>query len=359
MKKFLSLLLTLTLVFVLVACNNENTSSESDTSIATQTESIDNMEATDSDTTNESLSNTETPSNSNPTSTKTSKPTTSSKPTNTISAPTTSTSEPNSSNKDNMTSSKPSNTSSTPPHTHSFSDATCISPKKCSCGSTSGSALGHNFTSGVCSRCGTTDSNAIVWTYEDGGEDYIIKTNGKERIKITCNLGDLGIKDIPNDDYIVKRNIKRTHLKEYNGFVYFHLSYECSEEYVGSAAPSVGGTGAYSFGHGFYSLRLSDGNVKKIDSDDGSGLVYYMALGYDGDILYFIANHGYEPGGDIYSIDISQIGDAFIKNAEKCDRVIEEPSSSIIVNGILYLTYDEGETTTIAISELKTGNNNP
>ena len=236
-------------------------------------------------------------------------------------------------------------------HTHTYSTATCTTPKKCSCGATSGNALGHNFTNGVCARCGAKNSNALVWTYEDGGEDYIIKTNGKERIKVPCHLGDLGIEDIPNDDYIVKRDIKRTHIKEYNGFVYFHLSYECSEEYVGNAAPSIGGNSAASGGQGFYSLRLSDGNVKYINSEN-NGLTYYMALGYDGNTLYFLANYGYEPGGDIYSIDLSQIGDAFIKKAKFCNRFILEPSSSKISNGILYLTYD-GDEETIAISELK------
>lgn len=46
-----------------------------------------------------------------------------------------------------------------PKHTHSWSKATCTEPKKCECGETSGKALGHNFSNGKCSRCGTTDPN--------------------------------------------------------------------------------------------------------------------------------------------------------------------------------------------------------
>lgn len=120
MKKFLSLLLALTLVFALVACSNEkDTTSEPDTSTITQTESTDNTETTDSDTTDESSSDTETPSNSTPTSTETSKPTTS--------------------NKDNTTSNKPSNTTSTPttskpttstPSTSTPSTSTPSTPQK-------------------------------------------------------------------------------------------------------------------------------------------------------------------------------------------------------------------------------------
>ena len=39
-------------------------------------------------------------------------------------------------------------------HIHSYIDATCTEPKKCSCGETSGKALGHKFDStGKCERC--------------------------------------------------------------------------------------------------------------------------------------------------------------------------------------------------------------
>ena len=39
-------------------------------------------------------------------------------------------------------------------HKHVFSDATCTEPKKCSCGATTGKALGHEFDStGRCARC--------------------------------------------------------------------------------------------------------------------------------------------------------------------------------------------------------------
>ena len=47
-----------------------------------------------------------------------------------------------------------------PVHTHTWSQATCTSPKTCSgCGETSGSALGHSFSNGKCSRCGAKDPN--------------------------------------------------------------------------------------------------------------------------------------------------------------------------------------------------------
>lgn len=48
------------------------------------------------------------------------------------------------------------------PHTHSFSDATCTEPAKCECGETEGEALGHNYSEGVCSRCGAADPDYVA-----------------------------------------------------------------------------------------------------------------------------------------------------------------------------------------------------
>ncbi len=99
--------------------------------------------------------------------------------------------------------SKPANTTNEPTHTHSYSNATCTSPKKCSCGETSGTmlghsysdadcttpkkctrcgvtagtALGHQFSSAtctspqICSRCGATSGNAIGHSYSDANCD--------------------------------------------------------------------------------------------------------------------------------------------------------------------------------------------
>ena len=49
--------------------------------------------------------------------------------------------------------------SSKPAHTHSFSAATCTEPKKCSCGAVEGTALGHDYKDGVCTRCKAKDPN--------------------------------------------------------------------------------------------------------------------------------------------------------------------------------------------------------
>ncbi|MBO5908663.1 MAG: hypothetical protein J6Q67_02635 [Clostridia bacterium] len=51
------------------------------------------------------------------------------------------------------------NTQSQPTHTHSYSSATCLNPPVCSCGAVGGTALGHSYKEGTCSRCGAKDPN--------------------------------------------------------------------------------------------------------------------------------------------------------------------------------------------------------
>ena len=68
-----------------------------------------------------------------------------------------------------------------PVHAHSFKDATCTAPKTCtSCGATEGSALGHSYSNGKCTRCGANDPNYVaeemVWIPKSGSK-YHCKPN--------------------------------------------------------------------------------------------------------------------------------------------------------------------------------------
>lgn len=140
MKKFILLLLSLTLVFALAACKNEKdtSSNTSDNTSITQsydTNSTDNQTSENNSSNSNDTTSTETPSST------ASKPTESSKPTQT-------------------------NTSK-PTHIHNYSKATCTTPPTCSCGKTQGGALGHKWsnadcmTQRICERCKTTDKNIV------------------------------------------------------------------------------------------------------------------------------------------------------------------------------------------------------
>ena len=77
-------------------------------------------------------------------------------------------SKPN--NSSNNVSSKPSNNN---PHIHTYSKATCTKPATCSCGATTGSALGHTWKSAncktpkTCSICGKTEGLKADHTYKN------------------------------------------------------------------------------------------------------------------------------------------------------------------------------------------------
>ena len=135
LKKVISLLLAICMIFCLSACgiietssNTTNTPSESQTDTPQNTDEIASTETENG----QVSSNTEEEKENN---TQTQTPVTQSKPTSTTDQST---------------------------HTHSYSNATCTSPKTCTrCRQTSGGALGHNYVNNKCSRCGKTDPNSL------------------------------------------------------------------------------------------------------------------------------------------------------------------------------------------------------
>lgn len=72
-------------------------------------------------------------------------------------------------------------------HTHSYSDATCTLPQMCSCGEIFGVELGHQFSSAtctnpqICSRCGITNGNAL-------GHKFSEATCTKPKTCVFCGL---------------------------------------------------------------------------------------------------------------------------------------------------------------------------
>lgn len=65
---------------------------------------------------------------------------------------------------------------------HSWTAATCTAPKTCSaCGATSGAAAAHYYSGGKCTSCGKSDPNrpseAKVWIPTKGGTKYHTRAN--------------------------------------------------------------------------------------------------------------------------------------------------------------------------------------
>ncbi len=95
-------------------------------------------------------------------------------PTTTTKAPATTTKVPTTTTKAPTTTTKVPTTTTKPVHTHSFSAATCTTPKKCSCGATEGKALGHHWVNATCkapkkcSVCGVTTGGVAEHNYKNG-----------------------------------------------------------------------------------------------------------------------------------------------------------------------------------------------
>ncbi len=143
-KKIVSIFLVLGMILCVSACDNEKSPSKlTENQVSTEqsseeTQSQSSVEETTDNTETSTVTSTTQPANSQ---TINNKPTSNSQP-------------------------KPS-------HTHSYSNATCTSPKKCSCGATAGTSLGHNYSSAtctspkICSRCGTTSGSALGHSYSN------------------------------------------------------------------------------------------------------------------------------------------------------------------------------------------------
>lgn len=99
-------------------------------------------------------------------------------------------------NAQNSSEDKPNNSqsSSETAHTHSFSAATCTKPKKCSCGAVEGTALGHDYKDGVCTRCKAKDPNykPLTSVLEKQGEWTLQYLCGEQLNSVSmtiCNPG--------------------------------------------------------------------------------------------------------------------------------------------------------------------------
>lgn len=188
LKKFISLLLAVCMLFSLSACgatetgsDSTNKSSESQTDKPSSTDKTTSTQSKDS----QVSSNTE-GSDRNDTS-QTQASTHQSMSTSTTSQPT--------------HQSVPSSTTSRPTHTHKYEDATCISPKKCSCGKTDGSMLGHNYSDATCispkkcTRCGNTEGAALGHRYLNGVCSVCNDIDEEKYVEAQVNAADKAFTD--------------------------------------------------------------------------------------------------------------------------------------------------------------------
>ena len=187
MKKVIGLLLAVMMVLSLSACGGNETATDNDTGSSTtqnQTDVTDtssteqNTDAPSSTTDNsDSSNNTDVPGSTTSTPTTTTKPETSTSSTTTKPETSTlsTTTKPNTTKPETpkpTTTTKPNTTT----HTHSYSSATCTTPQKCSCGATSGTALGHKWQEATCqapktcSACKAMEGETVQHSFDSSGK---------------------------------------------------------------------------------------------------------------------------------------------------------------------------------------------
>lgn len=169
MKKKLVVLLSVVFAASILLCacgkdnkqNKTNTNNESEiTNDTNVSDEVTNSTETDTIVDDTETSSTQTPSNSKEEATENN---------NTTKPSSATTNSNNTTNSSNTT--KPSTNQQ---HTHNYANATCTTAKKCSCGATSGNALGHSYSNATCTtakkciRCGTTSGSALGHDYKKG-----------------------------------------------------------------------------------------------------------------------------------------------------------------------------------------------
>lgn len=197
-----------------------------------------------------------------------------------------------------------------PTHTHSYSNATCTTPQKCSCGQTKGSALGHKWQEATCkapktcSVCKATEGNIGNHKYISGkctycNEKQII--NPKNGLKTSGNYYKVSTDDNGNYTLIV--------YTFQNSFVGVNGVYSTNEEWKESDETiSYKGKTYYPVGYGGplpeYTLTDTEIIVKYSESEpEFAGIEYRLIINYEYDLeVTYSSDSGMFKKGDILDL---------------------------------------------------------
>lgn len=118
---------------------------------------------------------------------------------------------------------------------HQYAQADCLTPKICTlCGATRGQALGHDYTEGICSRCGEADASFVVLT-EGSWRVDAISENGSQLEMIILSFQEDGsallsagiynrLSDVPHDQrdpYMENEE----NWYDYSGDIYYYAQF--------------------------------------------------------------------------------------------------------------------------------------
>jgi len=184
---------------------------------------------------------------------------------------------------------------------HKFSAATCTAAAKCTlCGFTNGTALGHSYSAGKCSRCGAADKNYA--TYKSGGKNSIVLTrDGKTTtLKIDTSAADERLQNISSFASSPSMNITYEHFLEVEGWLYFAQSIAITYTYNNTA---------YDVNvDEIYKIKTDGTNQTKIatfQETEDKGIGVSEVFGFEGNNIYYVVENEDEGICSIYKATVS------------------------------------------------------
>ena len=199
-----------------------------------------------------------------------------------------------------------------------------------------------------------------AWEYKNGGDDYIIKTDGKTTIKIPVDISKY---EFPKNDatHTYEVTITRNAVQKINNWIYFFEVYNLSCNWW-SDDPAFDGAGAWtSTKRGLYRIKEDGSSLQQISettdvtNENEPHPTCHYVVGFDGPDMYFLKTMGYGAGGTLCKITIKDNIEYIVDNATIFNTSFYIPTSSYIKDGKIYLfgLGDNNESSVISISELK------
>lgn len=186
---------------------------------------------------------------------------------------------------------QPTTTTPEPACVHVYTDADCVTPRTCTlCGAARGEALGHDYTEGICSRCGGEDSTYVALLDGDWRFDALSE-NGSQLEYIVLQFSDDGtayfgagiydrLSDVPEeerDSYMLDEE----NWYDYSGEIYYFAGFGVGDELVYTVEGNII-TCELKYEDTVYGtliLERTGGNMLTVTYFEGDFSIYYLQVG--------------------------------------------------------------------------------
>ncbi len=185
---------------------------------------------------------------------------------------------------------------------HKYSDATCTAASKCTlCGAIKGTALGHSYSAGKCSRCAAIDSSYA--TYSGGGKDSIIRTTagGKTTtLKIDISKANERLQNISFFGEDPSMEISYSKFFEVDGWLFFAQTINLKYTVNGSKQDIIV--------EEVFKIKIDGTSQTALittQETEEKGVIIPEIFGFDGGNVYYVLENEDEGTCEIYKAPVS------------------------------------------------------